>query len=76
MLENDRLLTVRQVASRLQLGLRTVYEHISEGRLRAVRTPTGSLRIRESDLDDFLQPVMPRDASKGADPCETSQNND
>ena len=62
----EKLLTVKQVAARLQLGLRTIYEHIAGGCLKAVRNPTGSIRIRESDLDDFLTPVEARAAREEA----------
>ena len=51
----ERLLTVNDVAERLQLHPITVRRHIKAGKLRAVRVGR-AVRVREADLDDFLRP--------------------
>jgi excisionase family DNA binding protein len=52
---NDELLTVEQVAERLQLHPDTVRRYVREGKLRAVRLSSTALRIRSSELDRFLK---------------------
>jgi excisionase family DNA binding protein len=49
------LLTIAEVAERLRLHEMTVRRHIREGRLRAVRAGR-RIRVREEDVDDFIQP--------------------
>ena len=51
----DRLLTVNDVAERLQVHPITVRRHIKAGKLRAVRVGR-SVRIREADLEEYLRP--------------------
>lgn len=56
------LLELREAAAVLALGRSSVYSLVRSGRLRAVRPAGGELRIRRSDLDDFvaaLEPVAP-----------------
>lgn len=50
------LLTIKQVAERLQLSSATVRELIRSGRLRAIRTlgDRGSFRISEAALAEYL----------------------
>ena len=51
---NEKLLTPAQVAERLQITERTVYEWISGGKLTALKL--GRLwRIRQDDLEAFLE---------------------
>ena len=50
---DERLLTVNDVAERLQLHHITVRRHIKAGKLRAVRVGR-SVRIREADLEEYL----------------------
>ena len=49
----ERLLTVNDVAERLQLHPITVRRHIKAGKLRAVRVGR-AVRVRESDLETYL----------------------
>lgn len=50
------MLTVSQVARRLQVHEITVRRYIKAGRLKAVRVGRG-LRVREEDLEAFIAPV-------------------
>ena len=51
---NEKLLTPAQVAERLQITERTVYEWIRGGKLTALKL--GRLwRIRQDDLEAFLK---------------------
>lgn len=49
----DQLLTAKQVADLLQLGLRTVYHYAANGELPA-RKIGGSLRFHRADLAALL----------------------
>jgi|GEM_PF-4588546 len=50
------LLTKKQVASLLQCSTRYVERSVTEGRLKALK-PTGKMfRVRQSDLEKFLDP--------------------
>ena len=49
----EKLLKPKQVAKELQIHINTLYRYIDEGRLKAVRMG-GLLRIKETDLDDFI----------------------
>lgn len=48
----DKLLTIEEVAEILRVSTRTVTRYIESGRLRASKI--GVWRIKQSDLDDFL----------------------
>ena len=50
---DERLLTVNDVAARLQVHPITVRRHIKAGKLRAVRVGR-SVRIREAALEEYL----------------------
>ena len=50
----DRLLTAREVGERLGLHPATVLLWIREGKLPAFRLPGGAIRIREDELDQWL----------------------
>ncbi len=50
----DQMLTIQQVTDRLQIADETVYRYIRQGKLKAVRVG-GLWRVRESDLERFLQ---------------------
>lgn len=62
----DRLrtpyLTVAQAADELAVTERFIRKLIADGQLRAVKVGDRVLRIRRSDLEDFLRParVIPR----------------
>ena len=65
MVEGERLLTVPQVAERLQVGPRTVHRWLREGRLRGFLlggTKTG-YRVRASEVERFVQSREGREAS-------------
>ena len=50
--DKEKLLTVEEVAAILRVSYRTVVRYIESGRLRASKI--GVWRIKQSDLDDFL----------------------
>jgi excisionase family DNA binding protein len=52
---DDELLTVAQVAERWQVHTRTVKRWIADGKLKAVRLPSGRYRIRAADADAALR---------------------
>jgi excisionase family DNA binding protein len=56
MISHDNLLTVAQVARRLQVHEITVRRHIKAGRLKALRVGRG-LRVRGEDLEALIAPV-------------------
>ena len=58
MITHDDLLTVAQVARRLQVHEITVRRYINARRLKAVRVGRG-LRVRSEDLEKFIQPAAP-----------------
>jgi putative resolvase len=45
-----RLLTVKQAAQWLQVNEETVWRWIRKGKMKAVRLPSGRLRIEESEI--------------------------
>lgn len=49
------LLTTRQVAERLAVSPETVLRRIRAGELAAVRIASNALRIREEELEAFLE---------------------
>jgi excisionase family DNA binding protein len=55
-LDDDRLLTVRQVAELLQVHPVTVQRWLRAGQLSGIRLPADKLgwRVRRSELDRFL----------------------
>ena len=61
---NDELLTAEQVAARLHLHIATVWRYVREGKLRAVRLSYKGIRIRQSELDRFLNEL---ETGKGTD---------
>ena len=58
----ERFLTVDEVADRLRCRRETIRRYIVEGRLPALQIPGGFYRVRESDLEGFLRPVVPKRA--------------
>lgn len=48
------LLTIAQVATALSVSERTVYRLIADGKLVTVKIADNTTRVRESDLDEFL----------------------
>ena len=51
---DDHLLTVRDVADRLQVARSTVLRWVASGSLPAIRMPSGALRFSESGLEAWL----------------------
>ena len=49
-----RLLTARQVADQLGVSAETVLRWTRRGELPAIRLPSGAIRYREIDVDDWL----------------------
>lgn len=50
----EKLLTVEEVAEFLRVKPSTVYELVHKGKLRGIRLSRTALRIRESELDEFI----------------------
>ena len=50
----ERLLTIEEVAERLQHSVRTVREWLRVRKLRGVKTGR-DWRVREQDLEEFIQ---------------------
>jgi excisionase family DNA binding protein len=55
MSDNDELLTLEEVARRLQVHSETVRRYIKQKKLTAIRLSNTNLRIRESELERFLK---------------------
>ena len=51
----NELLTVQQVADRLQLNIATIRRYIKEGKLEAHRLGNHQWRIYQADLDEFIE---------------------
>jgi len=51
---SDELLTTAQVARLLNVSQKTVARWARLGKIKAVRLPSGQLRIRRSDVDRLL----------------------
>lgn len=70
----DRLLTTREVASILAVSPETVLRRIRTGDLPAIRLASNALRIRESEVESFLERSAYKPAVRGcsgvrASPC-------
>ena len=64
-MQDNKLLTLQQVADRLQVSKSSVYNWLRSGRLRAVKA--GKLwRVPESALEDFLAAPAHNAASSNA----------
>ena len=50
----DRLLTIEQVAKKLQVSKMTIYRYIKAGKITVYKIGK-EYRIKESDLDKFLE---------------------
>jgi len=57
----EQYYTVREVAERFKVSRQSVYDWISEGRLRAVKIGNRT-RIPESALEEFVQQIEPGEA--------------
>ena len=62
--EPQELMTVREVARELRLSKFTVYRHVEQGSLTALRVGEhGPLRIPRAALDELLRPAGPKAAA-------------
>ncbi|OGY45757.1 MAG: hypothetical protein A2744_00035 [Candidatus Buchananbacteria bacterium RIFCSPHIGHO2_01_FULL_44_11] len=52
-MRKKKFLTIEKVAKHLQIGERSVYRYVKEGKLRASKI--GYWRITEKDLRDFIK---------------------
>lgn len=50
----DKLITVKEAASRLSVSVRTVYRLMDSGALPSIKVGAKSRRISESVLDSFI----------------------
>ncbi len=48
---SEKLLTTGEVARRLQVSRRTVQRWIKEGKLRALKYPSGHFKVPESEVE-------------------------
>lgn len=58
-MENNNLLSVKQVAYILKVHPLTIRRYINEKRLKAIKVG-GNIRIGENDLQDFHKDVIPQ----------------
>lgn len=54
MAEEEVLLKAREVAERLRVDTKTVYAWVKAGAVGHIRTPTGGVRIKGSEVDLML----------------------
>ena len=66
MTEEERFLTVTEVAERLRVTPQAVRLWLGDGRLRGIRLPAArqGWRISEQDLEDFLRQHRPGDGER------------
>jgi len=50
----EKLLRIRKVAEILDVSRQMVYRYIEQGRLKAFRLPSGGLRVKASDVQQFI----------------------
>ena len=50
----DKLLTPQEVADRLRLGVRGVYDIVRAGQLPALKFGHRTLRVKQSDLEAYI----------------------
>jgi excisionase family DNA binding protein len=53
----DRLITVKEAASRLSVSVRTIQRLIAAGKLPCLKVGPKTRRISEADLDSFIQKI-------------------
>ena len=59
----EKLLTIRELAERLNIAEGTAYHWLSEGRLHCVRFSKRCVRFRESDVQKLLDELSNNHAS-------------
>jgi len=55
MSETDKLLKFEDVATQLSVSYNTIRMYISEGKLKIVKLGVRSIRIRQSEVNRFLE---------------------
>jgi excisionase family DNA binding protein len=66
----EKLLTIRELAERLNIAEGTAYHWLSEGRLKCVRFSKRCVRFREADVQELLQQLA--DTGRNASASEQS----
>jgi excisionase family DNA binding protein len=56
----EKLLTIRELAERLNISVGTAYHWLSGGRLKCVRFSKRCVRFRESDVEELLKQLTDR----------------
>lgn len=51
------MLTVKEAAERLHVSPQTVYRWIDDGLLQVVKYPTGTVRIKDEEVERLLRPI-------------------
>jgi excisionase family DNA binding protein len=60
----EKLLTIRELAERLNIAEGTAYHWLSAGRLKCVRFSRRCVRFRESDVQQLLDDLSNNKATK------------
>lgn len=58
----EKLLTIRELAERLNISTGTAYHWLSAGRLRCVRFSTRCVRFREDDVLEMLDQLSSQES--------------
>ena len=53
--DDDKLLTVKQVADILQVHQQTVRDYIRDGKLKCIRLSRKAIRVSHADLNAFIE---------------------
>lgn len=53
--DDDKLLTVKQVADILQVHQQTVRDYIRDGKLKCIRLGRKAIRVSRADLNAFIE---------------------
>lgn len=53
--DGERLLTRREAADRIRVEVRTLDRYAQLGHIERLKTPTGLVRFRESDVEALVQ---------------------
>jgi excisionase family DNA binding protein len=65
----EKLLTIRELAERLNISEGTAYHWLSEGRLKCVRFSKRCVRFRENDIQELLAQLT----DNGRNPLQREQ---
>lgn len=64
MVQKEPLYTPGEVAALLRVDPKTVTRWVKAGKVAAIRTPGGHVRIRESDVETLLEVSVPSTAPR------------